>query len=33
LFVLLVLLVFIWGLLWARFKPQKLQQLVELVDE
>ncbi|MBE7563770.1 APC family permease [Acidithiobacillus sp. HP-6] len=33
LFVLLVLLILIWGLLWARFKPQKLQQLLELVDE
>lgn len=33
LFVLHVLLILIWGLLWARFKPQKLQQLLELVDE
>ncbi len=33
LFMLLVLFVFIWGLLWARFKPQKLQKMVELIDE
>lgn len=33
LFVLLVLIVFIQGLLWARYKPQKLHHMVELVDE
>ncbi len=32
-FVVLVLIVAGWGLIWARFKPQRLEKIVQLVDE
>ncbi|MHB1678123.1 MAG: APC family permease [Sulfuriferula sp.] len=33
LFVVLVLIVSGWGLIWARFKPERLQKIVQMVDE
>ncbi|MFA7495591.1 MAG: APC family permease [Acidithiobacillus sp.] len=33
LFVTLVVIITLWGLWWARFRPEKLRQLVQLVDE
>lgn len=32
-FVVLVLIVSAWGLIWARFKPERLQKIVQMVDE
>lgn len=33
LFVLLVIIIFIRGLLWARYQPRKLHQIIDVVDE
>ncbi len=33
LFVILVLIVSGWGLIWARYKPEKLQEIMRMVDE
>ncbi|MHB8848078.1 MAG: hypothetical protein ACYC43_06525, partial [Burkholderiales bacterium] len=33
LFVVLVLIVSGWGLIWARYKPERLREIMRLVDE